>query len=49
MSKKSLLYIILFLVLGAGNIYFACRYFASARKVILGGIDGVNDFINVQT
>ena len=31
MSKKSLLYIILFLLLLAGNIYFAYRYFASAR------------------
>ena len=31
MSKKSLLYLILFLLLLAGNIYFACRYFASAQ------------------
>ena len=31
MSKKSLLYLILFVLLLAGNIYFACRYFASTR------------------
>ena len=31
MSKKSLLYLILFVLLLAGNIYFACRYFVAAR------------------
>ena len=32
MSKKSLLYVILFLVLSAGNIYFACRCFISPQS-----------------
>ena len=32
MSKKSLLYGILFLVLSAGNIYFACRCFISPQS-----------------
>lgn len=27
MSRKSLLYLVLFLLLSAGNIYFVCRYF----------------------
>ena len=31
MSRKSLLYLILFLLLAVGNVYFVCRYFASAR------------------
>ena len=31
MAKKSLFYFILFLLLLSGNIYFACRYFVSAR------------------
>lgn len=31
MSKKSLLYLILFVLLLAGNIYFACRYFVAVR------------------
>ena len=31
MAKKSLFCFILFLLLVSGNIYFACRYFASAQ------------------
>ena len=31
MTKKSLFFFILLLLLLSGNIYFACRYFASAQ------------------
>ena len=44
MSRKSLLYLILFLLLAVGNVYFVCRYFASARTEFQ--IEGSkNDFL----